>query len=59
MLTPVEDDGESSCSEMLDTEVPFETEEEKSAERFVFHDHQLLSNMRMKLMAFSTAFLLF
>ena len=38
---------------------PFETEEEKSAERFVFHDHQLLSNMRMKLMAFSTAFLLF
>ena len=42
MLTPVEDDGESSCSEMLDNEAPFEereTEEDKSAERcllFVF-----------------------
>ena len=36
MLTPVEDDGESSCSEMLDNEAPFEereTEEDKSAER--------------------------
>ena len=39
MLTPVEDDGESSCSEMLDSEVPFEereAEEDKSAERYLF-----------------------
>ena len=38
MLTPVEDDGESSCSEMLDNEAPDEereTEEDKSAERGV------------------------
>ena len=38
MLTPVEDDGESSCSEMLDSEVPFEereAEEDKSAERYL------------------------
>ena len=38
MLTPVEDDGESSCSEMLDNEAPDEereTEEDKSAERCV------------------------
>lgn len=31
MLTPVEDDGESSCSEMLETEA---VEDEKKAERF-------------------------